>query len=170
MLGLMRSWIFWPLMACLASGCATAPAIGRGGPVYAIRVASVNGYPTADRGPAAYPACTMQLGDRVARVWLAQPSRTEEASPIVMEADEAALKAGILVERGWNEAVVHQVTDAELEAGAALVYVPGAVHPTAVELRFERVSRLGHSERKDDFTERRPGLENPMASGRRVER
>jgi hypothetical protein len=158
------------MLTGLAAGCATAPAVGRGGPVYAVRVASVNGYPTSDRGPAAYPACTMQLGDRVARVWLAQPSRTEAASPVIMEADEAALKEGILVERSWGEAVVHHVTDAELAAGAAVVYVPASTHPTVVELRFEPVKRLGRSERQHDLTEHRPGLENPMASRHGLER
>lgn len=84
-------------------------------------------------------------------------------SPIIVEADEAALKDGVLVERAWGEAIVHRVTDAELQAGAAVVYVPSTFHPTVVELRFEPVSRLGHSEHQDDLTEGRPGLENPMA-------
>src|SRR3954453_7476222 len=96
-------------------GCATAPVIGRGGRVYAVRVASVDGHPTSNRGSIAYPACTLQFGDRVARVWLAHPSRADAVSPVIVEADEEALKDGILVERSWGEAIVHQVTDAELE-------------------------------------------------------
>ena len=44
---------------------------------------------------------------------------------MVFEADAEALKDGILVERSWNQAVVHNVTDAELAAGGALVSVPG---------------------------------------------
>lgn len=120
-------------------GCATYPAIGRGGPVYAIRVTSVNGNPTAARGPRAYPACLLQVGDQVVRVWLADPSREAYTSPVVLRADAAALKNGILIERSWSEAVVHEVTDAELTAGAALVYVPGTRKHTTVELAFERV-------------------------------
>jgi hypothetical protein len=154
---------------CLG-GCATAPAIGRGGPVYALRVTSVDGHPTSDRGPSAYPACTMQLGDRVARVWLAHPSRADVVSPVIMEADEVALKDGILVERSWEEAIVHHVTDAELAVGVAVVYVPSPFHLTVVELQFERVARLGRSQREHDFAERSPGLENPMARRHGVER
>jgi hypothetical protein len=144
-------------------GCATAPVIGRGGRVYAVRVASLDGQPTSDKGTVAFPACTLQFGDRVARVWLAHPSRVNAVSPVIVEADEAALKDGILVERSWGEAIVHRVTDAELAAGAAVVYIPSPYHPTVVELRFEPVSQLGHSEHKDDFAEGRAGLENPMA-------
>jgi hypothetical protein len=80
-----------------------------------------------------------------------------------VEADEVALKAGVLVERSWGEAIVHHVTDAELEAGAAVVYVPSPYHPTVVELRFEPVAQLGHSQQQNDFAEGRAGLENPVA-------
>jgi hypothetical protein len=151
------------LLVSALLGCATAPVIGRGGRVYAVRVASVDGHPTSNRGAVEYPACTLQFGDRVARVWLAHPSRQDAVSPVIVEADEAALKDGILVERSWGEAIVHRVTDAELAAGAAVVYVPSTFHPTVVELRFEPVTRLGHSDQQDDFPESRPGLENPVA-------
>jgi hypothetical protein len=110
--------------------------------VYAISVDSVNGRKTADRGPSGYPACAIQVGDRVAQVWLADESRGDVMSPPVLEGDAAALKDGILVERTWSQAVVHRVTDDELAAGAAVVYVPGIPRPTVVELRFFRV-RLG---------------------------
>jgi len=154
-----------PLVALLSvvTGCATAPVIGRGGRVYAVRVASVDGHPTASRGTVAFPACTLQVGDRVTRVWLAHPSRQDAVSPVIVEADEVALKDGILVERSWGEAIVHHVTEAELEAGAAVVYVPSPYHPTVVELRFEPVSALAHSEQQHDFTEGPAGLENPVA-------
>jgi hypothetical protein len=145
-------------------GCATAPAIGRGGTVYRVRVASVNGRATAARGPTAHPACVVQVGGRVATVWLANPSRRLSESPVVLEADAAALKDGILVERSWNAAVVYHVTDTELAAGAALVYVPGSGRLTTVELRFEPVSRLSRSDRENDLTKRRPGLEHPVSS------
>src|SRR5262245_8901108 len=110
--------LFWPegfgvaagvrlsLLLTLAAGCVSAPVVGRGGRVYAVRVASIDGHPTSNRGAVAYPACTLQFGDRVARVWLAQPSRVDVASPVLVEADEAALKDGVLVERSWNEAIV----------------------------------------------------------------
>ncbi len=124
------------------SGCAALPAVGRGGRVYAVRIASLNGVPTATRGPRAHPACVVQVGDHVVRVWLAQPSRTQDQSPVVMEADAEALKEGVLLERSWGEAIVHEVTEAELAAGAALVYIPSLRAPTAVELRFEPIPRV----------------------------
>jgi hypothetical protein len=156
---------FWAafLLSCVL-GCAAGPVVGRGGRVYAVRVASVDGHPTSNRGTVSFPACTLQFGDRVARVWLAQPSRVDVASPVIVEADEVALKDGILVERSWNEAIVHKVTDAELAAGAAVVTIPSPYHPTVVELRFEPVSALGHSQSQDNFSESPAGLENPMAS------
>src|SRR5882672_9267651 len=43
-------------------GCATALAVGRGGPVYQVRVATVNGSATALQGPVAHPACVLQVG------------------------------------------------------------------------------------------------------------
>jgi len=152
------------LLLAFLAGCAAAPVVGRGGRVYAVRVASVDGQPTSNHGTVSYPACTLQFGDRVARVWLAHPSHVDAVSPVIVEADEAALKDGILVERSWNEAIVHRVTDAELAAGAAVVTIPSPYHPTVVELRFQPVSQLGHSQAQDDFSEGRPGLENPMAS------
>ncbi|MBC8132537.1 MAG: hypothetical protein H7X95_06115 [Deltaproteobacteria bacterium] len=132
------------LLALFAVGglnlnCGHFPAVGRGGPIYAISVDSVNGRKTANEGPSSYPACALQVGDRVARVWLADESRGDVASPAILEGDEAALKEGILIERTWSQAVVHKVTDGELAAGAAVVYVPGMPRPTIVELRFSRV-------------------------------
>jgi hypothetical protein len=156
------------LVACVASaaaGCATAPAVGRGGAVYEISIAAIDGYPTADRGPAAFPAITIQVGTRVARVWLAHPSHQDVTSPVIMQGDAVALKDGILVERSLSEAVVYRVTDEDLSAGAALVYVPSMMHPpTVVELRFDPVGRAGRGvpsplQREDDLTEGRPTLE-----------
>jgi hypothetical protein len=147
----LRTAIGLLILGAMAAGlgaCATTTAVGRGGQIYAVRVASVNGMTTALRGPAAHPACVVQVANQVATVWLAQPARegNDQVSPVVFEADGEALKEGILVERSWNQAVVHEVTDAELAAGAALVYVPGvAGRPTTVELRFDPISRLSHS-------------------------
>jgi len=104
-------------------------------------VDSVNGRRTADNGSIYFPAISIQVGDRFARVWLADQSRGDVTSPVVLEGDAEALKAGILVERTWSEAVVHKVTDEELAVGVAVVYVPGTPHPTVVELRFDRVSK-----------------------------
>jgi hypothetical protein len=134
-------------MAAGLGACATT-AVGRGGQIYEVRVATVNGMPTALRGPVAHPACIVQVANQVATVWLAQPTRegNDQVSPVVFQADGEALKEGILVERSWNQAVVHEVTDGELAAGAALVYVPGVgSKPTTVELRFDPISRLSHS-------------------------
>jgi hypothetical protein len=160
-------------MVLAATGCATVPAVGRGGTVYEISIAAIDGHPTADRGPAAFPAVTIQVGTSVARVWLAHPSHLDVTSPVIMEGDAAALKDGILVERSWNEAVVYRVTDQDLSAGAALVFVPSPMHPpTVVELRFDPVGRAGAAapsplEREDDLSESRSALEQPM-SGRHI--
>jgi hypothetical protein len=153
------------LLAAGSAGCATGSAIGRGGPVYEVRVATIDGNPTSNRGSSAHPACTLQVADRVAPVWLALPSHADRESPVILEADAEALKDGILVERSWNEAVVHQVTEAELAAGAAVVYVPGRARPTTVELRFEPISRLSRSDRKNDLAKRRAGFEQPVGGG-----
>ncbi|MEP6654254.1 MAG: hypothetical protein ABJA82_12895 [Myxococcales bacterium] len=126
------------LLSSLIS-CGHFAAVGRGGAVYAIAVDSVNGRKTATTGPISYPACAIQVGDRVAQVWIANDSAGDVESPVVLEGDAFALKDGILVERTWSQAVVHKVTDEELAAGAAVVYVPGVPHPTVVELRFELV-------------------------------
>jgi hypothetical protein len=154
-----------PLLVAALPTCATAPAVGRGGQVYEIRVATVNGFPTSLRGPSTHPACVLQVGNRVAPVWLAAPDHADRPSPVVFEADAEALKEGILVERSWNEAVVHEVTEAELGAGAAVVYVPGNKRPTTVELRFDPVSRLSRSDRQNDLAKRRPGFEQPVSGG-----
>ncbi len=110
--------------------------------MYEVRVDSIDGYHTALRGPAGRPACVVQVADRVATVWVASEAHADRESPVVFEADAEALKDGILVERSWNQAVVHNVTDAELASGAALVSVPAGAHPITVELRFDPVSRL----------------------------
>lgn len=118
-------------------GCGHLPAVGRGGPVYDIAVESINGRKTAPSGAISYPACTIQVGDQVARVWLANADLGDDViSPTILRGDAEALKDGILVERSWSQAVVHHVTDDELAAGAAVVYVPGLPSPTVVELRF----------------------------------
>jgi hypothetical protein len=158
--------VILPLVAAASAllACATAP-VGRGGQVYGIRVATVNGFPTSLRGPANHPACVLQVGNRVAPVWLAAPQHYDQASPVVFEADAEALKDGILVERSWNEAVVHAVTEAELAAGAAVVYVPGVRRVTTVELRFDPISRISRSDRQNDLAKHRPGFEHPVSGG-----
>jgi hypothetical protein len=131
--------------------------------MYAVRVTSLNGQPTSNRGSVGYPACTLQLGDQVMRVWLAHPSRENAVSPVIAQADEATLKAGILLERSWQEAVVHAVTDAELASGTAVVYIPSIFHLTTVELSFEPVGEKRRSEPQDDLAKRGPGLDEPVA-------
>jgi hypothetical protein len=144
-------------------GCATAPVSGRAGVrVYRIRVSTVDGQPTASRGSINNPACTLQLGNRVAQVWIAHPSRENAVSPVIMEADEATLKAGILIERSWNEAIVREISDAELASGVAVVYIPSVFHMTTVELGFEPVGgrpRLGN---EDDLAKGGAGLDEPV--------
>ena len=149
------------------AGCATTSATGgRADQVYEVAVASVDGDPTSNRGPAAYPACTIQVGTNVARVWLAHPSNIDAVSPVVLTSHAAALKEGILVERTWNEAVVHQVTDAELAVGVAVVYVPGfSRRHTVVELRFLPLGagQRSRAQDQDDLPEDRPRLQRAMA-------
>src|SRR6185295_4013226 len=82
-----------------ATGCAHAPAVGRGGQVYAVTVEMVDGKHTAARGHLSFSAVAIQVGDRMARVWVADESGGDVESPAVVEGDAAALKAGILLER-----------------------------------------------------------------------
>src|ERR687885_34353 len=69
-LGRMGGYFGGALLAASLVGCAT-PSLGRGGPVYEVIIESVDERPTALRGPAGYPACTVQVGDHTARDWLA---------------------------------------------------------------------------------------------------
>jgi hypothetical protein len=62
-----------------------------------------------------------------------------EAGETLLEADAEALKSGILIERSWNQAVVHEVTDEELDVGAAMIFVPGERRSVVAELRFRRL-------------------------------
>jgi hypothetical protein len=168
----MRAWfpgrgitVVMATALVMAQGCATTGMpVERRGPLYEIAVASVDGYATSDRGPAAYPACTIQVGSNVARVWLAHPENLDAVSPVIMTGDAASLKEGILVERTWREAVVHQVTDAELAIGVAVVYVPSfSRRPTVVELRFQPVGARPPSKGEDDLSDHASGLERAMA-------
>jgi hypothetical protein len=104
-----------------------------------VAVDSVDGRKTADHGSVSYPAISIQVGDQFARVWLADESHGDVVSPAILNGDAVALKDGVLVERNWNQAIVHKVTDDELAVGYAVVYVPGMPKPTIVELRFERL-------------------------------
>lgn len=135
--------------------------------MYEISIATVDGQPTAARGPAAFPAITIQVGTEVARVWLAYPSpHLDTVSPVIMEGDAEALKDGILVERSWNEAVVYQVTDDDLKTGVAIVYVPSFGHPpTVVELHFDPAAKPATptSQRQHNFSKGRSALQQGVA-------
>jgi hypothetical protein len=114
--------------------------VGGGGAVYEVIVESVNGQRTALNGPAGHPACTIQVGNRTARVWLAATPPRSRSSPPLFVADAAALKEGILVEATWDSAVVHEITEDELAAEAAVVHVPYGTGFHTVELRFRRIA------------------------------
>jgi hypothetical protein len=131
--------------------------------MYSVRVSTVNGLPTSNRGPVTNPACTLQFGDQVTRVWLAHPSRENAVSPVIAQIDEETLKAGVLLERSWQEAVVHPVTDAELASGTAVIYIPSIFHLTTVELSFEPVGEKRRSESQDDLAKRGAGLDESVA-------
>ena len=115
--------IFGVVLAGGFVGCATAPAIG-GVRVYAIRARDLGerhayrplrGKPDPGAIRPAY-----RPGRRLCRrgIWLGRSSaHPDRQSPVVFEADAEALKDGILVERSWNTATVHNVTDDELAAG-----------------------------------------------------
>jgi hypothetical protein len=144
-------------------GCATIPEGGEGGGrIYSVRVSTVDGQPTATRGAITNPACTVQFGSQVVQVWIAHPSRTNAVSPVILQADEATLKAGVLVERSWNEAVVHEVSDAELASGVAVIYIPSVFHLTTVELTFEPVGGRPRSGTEDDLAKGGAGLDETM--------
>jgi hypothetical protein len=135
----MAGYLPGVLLSFSIASCAT-PVIGRGGPVYEVIIQSVNDQPIALRGHPGYPACTIQVGDQTARVWLARGKAGEPASsPPILRADAAALLEGVLIESSWTAAVVHAVTAEELAVEAATVHVPypGGYH--VVELRFRRV-------------------------------
>jgi hypothetical protein len=157
------------LAVCLVAGPGCASSRTAGGDlahrprVYAVRVSSVDGHPTANRGSISHPACTLQFGAQVARVWLAHPSRQNAVSPIIVQADEETLKDGVLLERSWQEATIHKVTDAELESGIAVVYIPSIYHLTTVELSFEPVGEKRRSEPQDDLAKGGPRLDEAVA-------
>ena len=84
---------------------------------------------------------------------------------MVFEADAEALKDGILVERSWNTATVHNVTDDELAAGAAVVIragQPAADHRRAA-LRSGVAPRRSHGQ--DDLAEHGARLEQSVSVG-----
>jgi hypothetical protein len=161
----VRSWAALALLGA-GVGCATAPGAGTAGAarptVYRVRVSTVNGQPTATRGSVSNPACTLQLGNRVVQVWIAHPSRHNAVSPVIMEADEATLKAGVLIERSWNEAIVREISDAELASGVAVVYIPSIFHMTTVELGFEPVGGKPRLGTEDDLAKGGAGLDEPV--------
>lgn len=132
-----------------AGGCAHTTAIGRGGPVFAVSVDSIDGYRVVTAGHIAGYSFTVQVADQVVRVWPVLPDpRAAGSDPLappesgpttLLEADAEALKSGILIERSWNQAVVHEVTDEELAVGAAVFFVPGERRSVVAELRFRQL-------------------------------
>lgn len=131
-----------------AVGCAHTAAIGGGGPVFAVSVESIDGYRVVMAGHMSGYSYLVQVGDVAARVWpvMRSPGAVEGDGPplpepgeTLIEADAEALKSGILIERSWNQAVVHEVTDEELDVGAAVVFVPGERRSVIAELRFRRL-------------------------------
>ncbi len=131
-----------------APGCAHTTAIGRGGPIFAVSVESIDGYPVVTGGRSSGYCYLLQVADRAVRVWpvVRSPRAVEadtfvppEAGETLLEADAEALKSGILIERSWNQAVVHEVTDEELDVGAAMIFVPGERRSVVAELRFRRI-------------------------------
>ena len=84
---------------------------------------------------------------------------------MVFEADAEALKDGIMVERSWNMATVHNVTDDELAVGAAVVVLPAIPRPITVELRFESGVAPGRSHGQDDLAEHGARLEQSVSVG-----
>jgi hypothetical protein len=126
------------LFAVSPAGCASAPAIGRGGRVYEVMVRSIDGRRTSVRGAEGH-ACTIQVGDAVRQVWLANERRDADEVPLVplLRADEAALMDGVTVEYvSWPWTTFHRVTAEDLAAEAVLVQVPGPTGPHDVELWF----------------------------------
>jgi hypothetical protein len=162
-------------LALLAgAGCAHTTAIGRGGPVFAVSVESIDGYPVVTGGRSSGYSYLLQVADRAVRVWpvVRRPSTVEadtlappEAGETLLEADAEALKSGILIERSWNQAVVHEVTDEELDVGAAMIFVPGERRSVVAELRFRRVgdARSHASRGRRSPADGGPGSPAPVA-------
>ena len=135
------------ILACLVAvvaggilGCAHASSEPGAGRLFAVSIESIDGRSVVTIGHMSQPSYVVQVGTRLVRVWLAKPAPDgpSEATPL-METDAQSLKSGILIERSWTHAVVHEVTEEELAAGAALIYVPGDRRSAAVELRFRRL-------------------------------
>jgi hypothetical protein len=140
------------------AGCAHVPAVGGGGPVFAVSVESIDGYRVVTAGHIYGYSYMLQVADHAVRVWPvlrnvnfpgpgadAQPELGPsgdtpiDAGETLLEADATALKSGILIERSWTQAVVHEVTEEELEVGAAVILVPGDRRSVVAELRFRRL-------------------------------
>jgi len=144
------------------AGCAHVPAIGGGGPVFAVSVESIDGFRVVTAGHIYGYSYMLQVADHAVRVWPVlhntnfpgpgvdgQPelgSSGDTAADVgetLLEADATALKSGILIERSWTQAVVHEVTEEELEVGAAVILVPGDRRSVVAELRFRRLKEGG---------------------------
>jgi hypothetical protein len=147
------------------AGCAHVSTIGGGGPVFAVSVESIDGYRVVTSGHIYGYSYMLQVADHAVRVWPvvrnanfpdagpdSQPPELgpsgdlrTDAGETLLEADATALKSGILIERSWTQAVVHEVTEEELEVGAAVVLVPGDRRSVVAELRFRRLKDGGPS-------------------------
>jgi hypothetical protein len=105
--------------------------------MFAVSIESIDGRSVVTTGHMSELSFVVQIGERLVRVWLGKtaPDGPSEPTPI-MEVDARSLKSGILLESSWTHAVVHDVTEEELAAGAAMIYVPGDRHSAVVEVRF----------------------------------
>lgn len=101
-------------------------------------IQSIDGRSVVTTGPSSQPSFLVQVGEQLVRVWPTRPAPNGPDEPAtLLEVDAQALKAGILIESSWTEAVVHEVTEDELAAGAALIFVPGGRRSVVAELRFK---------------------------------
>jgi len=104
--------------------------------VYAVRVSSVNGLPTANRGSVVNPACTLQFGKQVTRVWLAHPTH-ENAVTTIVDASGASACAGT-----WMPNINAAIASVQTETTIPLI-VAGSDLPknTAIRLAGETTRR-----------------------------
>ncbi len=119
-------------------GCATpGPIVTEDGtPVYEMTVLFMDGLRAAASGPTELPLCTIKVGSRETKVWLAPDRATHVDKVPTLVASETDFKTGIEINTAWQTTVMYSLTNVELKLGRASVEVPGIPKPIIVELRF----------------------------------
>ncbi len=99
----------------------------------------MDGLKTAADGPTALPVCTVRVGNKSTKVWLAAGAKTGTTAvpaPPTFEASANDLKAGIEINTAWQSFTVYSLSEVELKFGRASIEVPATPKPVMLELRF----------------------------------